>query len=250
MTASHATTKPDDTTRKLDLNLTQVSAAALAAVTAAVLGSRVGAAGTLIGAAGASVITNVATAVYRASLERSRERVRFLAQRTRPVPTSGEVSTTEQPLPAEANAAPGDERIAGSTDPGPRSTDRSRLFATLRWGAVIVGTLGAFILAMTAITGFELASGETMSGNNKGTTVGRVINPPADSQDLVRPSAPQSSSTPTSEAPTATTTPSATATPDGSASAEPSPSQTSGTSTPSTQRPSRAPIPTLFPRAE
>ena len=85
MTAPHAPTSPDATKRKADLNAAHVAAAALAAVTTAVLGSELGAAGTLIGAAGASVVTTVGTAVYQTSLERSRKRVRSLAQRARSV---------------------------------------------------------------------------------------------------------------------------------------------------------------------
>ena len=249
MTAPHSTARPDDTTRKIDLNLTQVSAAALAAVTAAVLGSRVGAAGTLIGAAGASVITNVATAVYRASLERSRARVRVLTQRTGLLPTFREqASTTEHQLPAEA--APDGEPVAGGTDPQPRSAGRSRLFATLRWGAVVVGSIGAFLLAMMAITGFEVVSGETVSGASEGTTVGRVINPPSAPQDREVPPAPQSSSTPPSETPTVTTTATPIPTPNPSTSVEPSPSQTSGPPPPSEQGPTPPLLPTGFPRVE
>lgn len=68
MTAPRSPTSPDDTTRTTDLNLTHVAAAALAAVTAAVLGSTLAVAGTVLGAAGASVITTVGTAIYRSSL--------------------------------------------------------------------------------------------------------------------------------------------------------------------------------------
>src|SRR3712207_1857698 len=60
----------------LDLSLTQVLGGALAAMTAAAIGSRVGAGGTLLGAALASVIAAVAGALYTASLRRTRETVR------------------------------------------------------------------------------------------------------------------------------------------------------------------------------
>lgn len=49
MTALRSPTSPDDTARKTDLNPTHLAAAALAAVTSAVLGSELGVAGTLIG---------------------------------------------------------------------------------------------------------------------------------------------------------------------------------------------------------
>jgi hypothetical protein len=169
-------TSPADTKRKTDLNAAHVAAAALAAVTAAVLGSKLGADGTLIGAAGASVITTVGTAVYQMSLERSRQRVRSLAQRAKP-------STTAQ---HEAE-----------------SSHRSRRFVALRWEAVIVGALGAFLLAMAVITGFEWANGRTVGGNGKGTTIGRVIN---DQPAAPKPATPAGPDASTSATPTPTPT--------------------------------------------
>jgi hypothetical protein len=182
-------TSPADTKRKTDLNGAHVAAAALAAVTAAVLGSKIGADGTLIGAAGASVITTVGTAVYQMSLERSRQRVRSLAQRTRP-------SMTAQP----------------QTEPA----HRSRRVVALRWGAVIVGSLGAFLLAMTVITGFEWVNGQAVGGNGKGTTIGHVIN---DQPAAPKPATPAGPDAPTSASstPTPTETPTETPTPTPSA---------------------------------
>ncbi|MGH8571187.1 MAG: hypothetical protein ACREX8_01250, partial [Gammaproteobacteria bacterium] len=141
MTAPHSPTSPDDTSRKIDLNLTHVAATALAAVTAAVLGSELGAAGTLIGAAAASVITTVGTALYKASLERSRERVRSLAHRTRPLPASQGRSRIERVYPEAVNAPLGDEQLTDGIRK-PQVADHSRRFATLRWGAMVAGALG------------------------------------------------------------------------------------------------------------
>lgn len=239
MTAPHSTTSSEDTTRKIDLNLTQVAAAALAAVTAAVVGSRLGAVGTLIGAAGASVITTVATAVYRASLERSQARVRSLARRPRPLPTSHEGSGAERSRPAVANAPLGDEQLTGSADHGSQPRHRSRKFVTLRWGAVIVGAISAFVLAMMIITGFEAISGETVSGD-EGTTVGRVVDAPPQLRNPAVPPALPSSSEPVSVTPTETTD-APTSTPDSGTSVVQSPTTTSGTS------PSSEPIPPLIP---
>jgi hypothetical protein len=237
MTAPHSPPSPDDTTRKTNLNLTHVAAASLAAVTAAVLGSELGATGTLIGAAGASVITTVGTAVYQASLERSRERVRFLAQRAQraqPSPTCLTGSRTERFHPTAANAPLGDKRLTNSTDRRPQPWDRSRRFTTLRWGSVAMGTLGGFVLAMIVITGFEWASGETIGGNGKGTTIGRVVNDQPGPQKPAIPPPPHSSTGPTSETPTETPdTPTPTTTPDGSAGVEHSPPKTSDRPAPS-----------------
>lgn len=191
MTAPPSPTRPDDTTRKTDLNLTHVAAAALAAVTSAVLGSELGAAGTLIGAAGASVITTVGTALYQASLERSRNRVRTLAQRARPLPTSREGA--EIPF------------RDGSRVDSSQPSSHSRRFSTLRWGAAVVGALGAFLLAMLAITGFEWINGHSVGGNGKGTTIGQVIDDQPSPRTSVTPPASTSPSTPASETPTETT---------------------------------------------
>jgi hypothetical protein len=246
MTAPHSPHSPDDTTRKVDLNLAQVAAAALAAVTTAVLGSELGAAGTLIGAAGASVITTVGTAVYKASLERSRERVRSLARRTRP--TSREGSSPERSHPAAVNAPLRDEQLTGSTR-GRQHWDRSRRFTGLRWGAAMVGALGAFVLAMMVITGFEWASGGTLGGNGKGTTVGRVVTDQPGLRNPATSPASRSPDAPVSETPTETPTApdTSTTTPDDGAGVEQSPTETSDRPAPSEVTPTPPLIPPGLP---
>jgi hypothetical protein len=204
MTAPHSPAPPDDTSRKSAFNLIQVAAAALAAVTTAILSSSLGATGTLVGAAGASVITTVATSLYQKSLERSRERVRSLARRPHGSPV------------AQDGSEPGIRQgPAASTPPGVQRSWRSR---TPHWGSVALGALGAFLLAMLAVTGVEWASGETVGGNGKGTTIGEVLNDqpaPRHSPTTPGPASPvpeTPTSTPT-ETPTDTPTESPTETP-------------------------------------
>jgi hypothetical protein len=247
MTAPHSSTSSDDTSRKIDLNLTHVAATALAAVTAAVLGSELGAAGTLIGAAAASVITTVGTAVYKASLERSRERVRSLAHRTRPLPTSPERSRIERVHSPAVSAPLGNgQRTDGVRESQP--PDRSRRFATLRWGAMAVGALGAFLLAMMVITGFEWASGGTVGGNGNGTTIGRVVTDQPGPRKPAIPPVSNSPAVPTSEAPTETTEasePTSTTTLDDDADVEESPGTTSDRPAPSEATPPPPLVPGL-----
>jgi hypothetical protein len=178
MTAPPSPTTEDDTTRKTDLNLSRVAAAALAAVTAAVVGSTLGAEGTLIGAGAASVITTVATAFYQASLERSRQRVRSLAHRTRPAATS----------------VPSGQHLD-------HPSDRSRRLSRLSWGAVVVAAFGGFVLAMMAITGFEWASGGTVGGNGQGTTIGQVVKDQSGPPKPTLPPASPAPAGPTSQTP-------------------------------------------------
>ncbi|SHE77198.1 hypothetical protein [Streptoalloteichus hindustanus] len=64
---------------RLEIKPTQVAGGALAAVTAAVLGARLGMAGTVLGAGVASVVTTVGGALYQHSLERTRDTVKVVA---------------------------------------------------------------------------------------------------------------------------------------------------------------------------
>jgi hypothetical protein len=210
---------PDTTARITDLKVSRVAAAALAAVTTALLGSMLGAEGTLIGAAAASVVTTVATSVYQTSLERSRERVRSLTHRTRPAHP-------------EADA----EQIQ------PSGTERSRRSATWRWVGVVVGAIVGFALAMLVITGIEWARGETIGDNGKGTTIGQVVN---DQSGPQQPAAPPEGPA-SSEEPTKTSEPPATSTTAPNGSGEQSPTPTTPTS-PATPSPSKTTPPPLIP---
>jgi hypothetical protein len=249
MTAPRSPASPKDTTRTTGLNPTHVCAAALAAVTAAVVGSTLGAAGTIIGAAGASVITTVSTAVYESSLRRSRERVRSFAHGTPPSPRSWQESSTDRSRPAVVNTPLSDEQLTDSIDRGAQSSDHSRWFATLRWGVVVIGALGAFLVALVFITGFEWASGETVGGHGKGTTIGRVINNPPGTRLPPAPPSPPSPSAPLPQTPTQTPTAPATSTttPDDGAGVEPSPPKTSNRPVPSKVTPTPPLIPPVLP---
>jgi hypothetical protein len=234
MTAPQPPRSSDITPRATDLKVSRVAAAALAAVTTALLGSRLGAEGTLIGAAGASMITTVATSVYQASLERSRERVRSLAHRTRSAHPAA-VDT----LPAE-DRPPTGKRLDDNAD---QLLNRTRRSTTWRWAGVVIAALGGFGLAMLMITGFEWASGETVGGNGKGTTIGQVVNDQSGPQHPNAPPAGPASETST-ETPTETSEPPATTTtaPSGGG-IEQSPAKTPSTG----PSPSETPAPPLIP---
>ena len=67
---------PEAKASKIDLSLSQILGGALAAMTAAALGSRLGVAGTIVGAALASIIAGVAGTLYTASLRTTRDKVK------------------------------------------------------------------------------------------------------------------------------------------------------------------------------
>lgn len=162
---------------RTEVTLTRLVATALAAITAAFLGSRLGMAGTVIGAGVASIVSTVAGALYQHSLDRTSNRLRSRVTQSH-------------------------ERI--ETDRPPADIPRRRL----NWRMVAAVTVAAFVIGMGAITGYELLTHGPISGGGNGTTISNLFgrqpagHPPAPNQ----PSAPTSVTTTTQSPPTTTTT--------------------------------------------
>src|SRR4051794_7581439 len=224
------------------LSFTQVVGGALAAMTAAALGSRLSVAGTVVGAALASVVAAVAGALYTASLRRTTSHVTKVIQKTRTNPGAQDEGTTTVPTwdatddPADEPAWPTQVLPAVETATGPTTTDgRSRI----SWKPVLVGAVLIFAVAALALTGLELATGHPLSGGT-GTTVGQVAerraepsSQPADA-DTASPSPTRKASATPSATPSSTPSSEPTAAPSSSASAEPSATPTATpTATPS-----------------
>ncbi|WP_130345443.1 hypothetical protein [Herbihabitans rhizosphaerae] len=133
----------------------QVIAAALAAVTAAILGSTLGVAGTVMGAGIASVVTTVGGELYVRSLKRTKDAAAALSvtrtERTRIVPPV---------TPSAATVAPEPERAG-----------RPRKF---RWPLIIGTSAIAFVIGMLALTGIEYATGGAITGTDGKTTIGQI----------------------------------------------------------------------------
>lgn len=190
-------------------NLAQIAGGALAAVTTAAVGSRLGVAGTLVGAALASVLAAFASTLYTKGLERTRDGVRKIVLR------DGKGKTEVVVPPARRTGA---------------------------WGRPLAITGGmlatagvTFVVAMGVVTGWEFGTGKTLDGRT-GTTIGQVSN--RQSTTKPKPSASASakptvtpSATPSAE-PTATATP--TPAPSATATGTPTPSATP-TDAPGTQ---------------
>jgi hypothetical protein len=214
---------------KLDLSLTQVLGGALAAMTAAFLGSRLSVTGTVIGAAVASVVAAVAGSVYTASLRTTRERVRMVWQ--------GRVAGSDVPATVEetGNRDPGSPAGAPAQPSGSAPVRASRP-SRLSWRSVVATTFAAFGLAALLLTGVELATGSALSGGD-GTTISQVTEPERSTtpQQDATPSA-----SPSSASPSATATPTPSAAPSETTAPTPSPSA-------STPQPTTEPTPTVSP---
>jgi hypothetical protein len=194
----------DNTEETNGIRLSQVAAGALAAVTAALIGSTMGVAGTVVGAGLASVISTIGGTLYLRSIQRTRESVRTV--RAKVVGRSGGATVLvsaedpEEPAGTEVEATPAEEDPERSDQP-PRGGRR-------RWPKLVVTTVAAFALGMLAITGVEWLRGEPLSGGS-GTTFSNIVAPHDTSGRDEDPSTPATSTTnpaPTSTAPDPTTT--------------------------------------------
>jgi hypothetical protein len=191
-----------------DLSLFQVLGGALAAMTAAALGSRISVGGTVMGAAVASVIAAVAGAIYTSSLRRTSQTVRGMLGRR-----SGSGST----------AAP-----ASDSDPSPASTLTAWAIRrrTLLVSSV-VGAVAIFAVAAGALTIYEMVSGRALSGGS-GTTVSQVRQADRENRPTDEPASVSS------ESPDAESTAESSSTPEAESSATPEPSsEPTATSEPS-----------------
>lgn len=247
-----------DTQETDRVRFSQVIAGALAAVTAALIGSTMGVAGTVVGAGVASVISTIGGTLYLRSIQRTKDSVRVV--RAKVVGRSGgaTVLVTDDP---EQKATTGEQVEVATTKPSeepepvadPKPTEllddrppsnRRRL----RWPVLVVTTLAAFALGMLAITGVEWLRGESLSGDS-GTTFGSIVAPHhntnGDSNDSDDPTTPTTSTT----TPTPTTTtpdPTTTTDPTTTSTTPPSDSSTMTTTTtapPTTTTTEEAPTP-------
>lgn len=183
--------------RLLEMSATQLIGGALAAMTAAVIGARLGVAGTVLGAAIGSVVAGAAGSLYTASLKHTRNKLTSAfvgrvggtpvgvstapAHQTGPTERTG---PTDDPAanrvagwatddwditPAAASAPPSAQPVATAAD-----VDAAGRAVTKRpWKAVLVSTVAVFLLAVAGLTVFELASGQAVSGG-QGTTLTQV----------------------------------------------------------------------------
>jgi len=176
------------------INFPKVIAGTLAAVSAAVVGSFLGVAGTLIGAAVASIVGSVGTEIYERSLHRGAKKLQTLA-----------------PSFIKAPAAVGTPSVAAATEedrpshtiPEPARTRQ------IRWGRAVMIAGALFVLAMGSITVAELLTGKSVESavggsSSGGTTVGSILS--GDEKPTPTPSTAPSTA-PTEEGTTVTTAP-------------------------------------------
>lgn len=149
---------------RLTLSWAQVMGGAAASVTAAVICSFFGLAGTVIGTAVTSVCVTIGAAVYSYSLRRGRARMAQMKD-LRPYPALRirmPQGQTIRPVPEEADPDETDK------------PDKKGFLQQMRLHAV-VGAVAAFVIAFAVVTFVELGSGRSLASSLTGDhTSGRT----------------------------------------------------------------------------
>ena len=141
------------------IDIPKTIAGVLAAVSAAVVGSFLGVAGTLVGAAVASIVGSVGTEIYHRSIERGKQRLQATFVTAPAAVGTPSVAAAEEESPSE---------------PEPQVTGR------YRWGRVAMVAGALFVLAMGALTAFELTAGKSVADavgkkSSSSSTIGSIV---------------------------------------------------------------------------
>lgn len=197
--------------KKIDLSPTQVAGAALASVTAAFLGSRLGVAGTMLGAGLTSVVITVGGALYQRSFDRAKEKAvnaaakasekrlkrttvaRYVSKEGEKVEATRHIHLTpdmhwpggetvvDEDRTAKIDAEAATRMLSWSgtqqaTEVVEKESSPDRRKRRTRWVVAAATGAAAFVLSMLIVTGFEGVTGKPLSGGDGGTTLGQVLN--------------------------------------------------------------------------
>lgn len=186
------------------IEISKVAAGTLAAVSAAVIGSFLGVAGTLIGAAVASVIGSVGTEIYARSINKGAKKLQTLAPAFIKAPaavgTPGVAAAAEEDAPSHTVAPDEVTQMRAEHQSGTK----------LRWKPILIGAVAVFVIAMGAIFAVEAIAGRSLasiSGHDDsgrstiGVRVGDTKSTPSPLPTTVAPSEAVDPAAPTSGAP-------------------------------------------------
>jgi hypothetical protein len=165
------------------IEISKVAAGTLAAVSAAVIGSFLGVAGTLIGAAVASVIGTVGTEVYQRSINKGAKKLQTLAPTFVKAPAA--VGTPQVAAATEEDAP--SHTVAPDEVTQKRAEEQSG--SKLRWKPILLGAVVVFVIAMGAIFAVEAIAGRSLASISGNDSSGRsTIGVPVGDNDSSTPS--------------------------------------------------------------
>ena len=218
MTQEDKQTEPDPKEPiRVAISWPQLAGGALAAVTAAAIGSRLGVAGTLIGAAVASIIGGVGGTLYSAGIDRTHRKVADAINRGYDrVRSSAEYDRDAVQTLASDDASP----VLPGLDSGPGADAGEQTRIDLEpvvngggrrklWKVMGLSIAAMFVVALVAITIVELGLGRTLDGGD-GTTISQVVRERRSTPTPTPTATPTPTPSATTTAPTSTPTPSVT----------------------------------------
>ncbi len=201
------------------LDAAKVIAGTLAAVSAAVLASTLGVAGTLVGAAIASLVGTVGQELYAQSLKRGYRKLRDPRGRrtSASAATPSTVPAADAGSPGTTSTSTTDLRSTGARVDTPAigvahvPTGVQRPSGRPRWRRIALAAVAAFAFAMLAVSAFELLSGRALAGmmgdDGAGTTtISSVVDGRGDSGVTPAPTTSPSTDAETEESTQAPTT--------------------------------------------
>ncbi|MCW2504109.1 MAG: hypothetical protein JWO79_2393 [Actinomycetia bacterium] len=190
-TATHPRPKPSHD--GLDLSVTKILASALAAISAAVAASYLGAMGTIIGAGVGSIIATVSTSIYQHSIKRTSEKLKKIPLATvvirqRDDGPDGPHDAADVPgvtASAEDDTTRAIEDGATTILPVPSQVPAraglGEVLSSIRWGRVIATAAIVFVVSFGALLAYEQFIGKSVSQAVKGekgggNTLSNVVN--------------------------------------------------------------------------
>ena len=177
-TAAAITVDAQGSENRFGLSVIQIVASTAAAVTAALIGSRLGVAGTLTGAALASVVSGVGAAVYGHSLLVTRRHMTKALGLVRPADTTPATPAATAAAPGRRPSHPGTPGpdddptvvIPRAGQPAALAPSRSRRPSTVVLAAAAAAAV-IFAGSMATVTLVERVKGGPLSGGNSGLTI-------------------------------------------------------------------------------
>jgi hypothetical protein len=177
---------------RLEVSGTQVAASVLASVSAAVVASFFGVAGTIMGAAVVSVVATIGSATYSLGIRRTQHRLQKLQELrpVRPFPSLRAEREGGRDADPGRDAGPDDAPVTvEGADDAPEGGWRVWL-GERRWG-VAAGVALVFVISLVSVTLLELAGDRALSRDSSGsarTSIGALVFGDDDSDDDTGPS--------------------------------------------------------------
>jgi len=163
---------------RLEVSGTQVAASVLASVSAAVVASFFGVAGTIVGAAVVSVVATIGSAAYSLGISRTQHRLQKLQELrpARPFPTlwAETVGGRDADADGDADREDGPATVDGD---GAREGGWRDWLAERRWG-LAAGVALVFVISLASVTLLELAGDKALSreaGGSARTSIGALV---------------------------------------------------------------------------